>query len=167
MYNIRFGRDGEHYEALDDYGFPRVHNFNIPSLRFEDLEARLALTLPHRVSPVSPAEAPDAEDHAVEGAERPVAETVGGSNDGMTSTPVMMASQTRQLTMLVHADSMMPPSMEHGEGAVLTAEVEDMRQAVGEEDNLDDAGSSDVDLREIFENAQPAQVPPPDVHSEL
>ena len=35
--------------ALDEYGFPRVHNFNLPQIRFDDLESRLA-AIPARIA---------------------------------------------------------------------------------------------------------------------
>lgn len=47
--------------ALDEYGFPRVHNFNLPQIRFDDLESRLAaiparLAAAHAQEEVVPAE---------------------------------------------------------------------------------------------------------------
>ena len=34
---------------MDEYGFPRVHNFNLPQIRFDDLESRLA-AIPARIA---------------------------------------------------------------------------------------------------------------------
>jgi hypothetical protein len=87
---------------LDEYGFPRVHNFNLPSIRFEDLESRLA-AMPHRVPSSGPAHAPSTNANVNIVVEEP---SLDNSTDAVTGGPLRSASDgvipyDRQATMLM------------------------------------------------------------------